>query len=84
MPRRARLDVPGALHHVIIRGIERRQIVGDRKGLQSGSRRRAISLIRSRLAQQLVGSHGVPMVMVARELGVSTSAISKIIRNERQ
>ncbi|MEW6665030.1 MAG: hypothetical protein AB1512_07405 [Thermodesulfobacteriota bacterium] len=26
MPRRARLDAPGALHHVMIRGIERRAI----------------------------------------------------------
>jgi putative transposase len=34
MPRRARLDAPGALHHVIVRGIERRTIfddVADRK-----------------------------------------------------
>ncbi len=29
MPRLARLDVPGALHHVIGRGIERRSIVRD-------------------------------------------------------
>jgi REP element-mobilizing transposase RayT len=33
MPRGPRLDFPGALHHVIVRGIERRQIFrsdGDR------------------------------------------------------
>ena len=29
MPRRARLDAPGTLHHVIVRGIERRRIVND-------------------------------------------------------
>jgi REP element-mobilizing transposase RayT len=29
MPRQARLDAPGTLHHVIIRGIERRKIVSD-------------------------------------------------------
>ena len=29
MPRRARLDTPGTLHHVIVRGIERRDIVDD-------------------------------------------------------
>ncbi len=29
MPRQARLDAPGTLHHVIIRGIERRNIVND-------------------------------------------------------
>jgi putative transposase len=29
MPRQARLDAPGTLHHVIIRGIERKKIVND-------------------------------------------------------
>ncbi len=29
MPRHARLDSPGTLHHVIIRGIEKRDIVKD-------------------------------------------------------
>jgi len=31
MPRKARLDALGTLHHVIIRGIERRPIVDDDK-----------------------------------------------------
>jgi len=31
MPRRAKLDAPGTLHHVIVRGIERRKIVNDKK-----------------------------------------------------
>jgi putative transposase len=30
MPRQARLDTPGTLHHVIVRGIEKRRIVDDR------------------------------------------------------
>ena len=29
MPRGARLDAPGTLHHVIVRGIEKRRIVDD-------------------------------------------------------
>lgn len=29
MPRQARLDAPGTLHHVIVRGIEKREIVRD-------------------------------------------------------
>lgn len=29
MPRNARIDVPGALHHIIVRGIERRKIFND-------------------------------------------------------
>jgi hypothetical protein len=31
MPRQARIDAPGALHHVIIRGIERKAIFKDAK-----------------------------------------------------
>jgi hypothetical protein len=31
MPRGPRLDSPGTLHHVIIRGIEKREIVVDDK-----------------------------------------------------
>ncbi|RJQ63197.1 MAG: transposase, partial [Desulfobacteraceae bacterium] len=31
MPRRARIDAPGALHHIIFRGIERRNIFRDNK-----------------------------------------------------
>ena len=29
MPRQARLDAPGTLHHVIVRGIEKGRIVDD-------------------------------------------------------
>ena len=29
MPRRARLDAPATLHHVIVRGVEKRRIVND-------------------------------------------------------
>jgi hypothetical protein len=29
MPRKARIDAPGALHHIIIRGIERKTIFRD-------------------------------------------------------
>ncbi len=29
MPRRSRIDAPGALHHIIARGIERRAIFRD-------------------------------------------------------
>jgi len=31
MPRRSRIDAPGALHHVIARGIEHRKIFQDDK-----------------------------------------------------
>ena len=31
MPRKARIDAPGALHHIIVRGIERKKIFYDDK-----------------------------------------------------
>ena len=34
MPRQARLDAPGTLHHVIVRGIEKRPIVDDERDRQ--------------------------------------------------
>jgi REP-associated tyrosine transposase len=35
MPRGARLDAPGTLHHIIIRGIEKRRIVDDKRDMES-------------------------------------------------
>ncbi len=35
MPRQSRIDAPGALHHVMIRGIERREIFQDDKDRDS-------------------------------------------------
>jgi hypothetical protein len=35
MPRQARMDAPGALHHVIVRGIDRRKIFEGISGVKS-------------------------------------------------
>jgi hypothetical protein len=37
MPRVARLDTPGLLHHVMIRGIERRRIFNDNENREKMS-----------------------------------------------
>ena len=60
------------------------QGVCDREGinvkeLRAGSRREHISRVRSRVAVELVENYGIPLAELARELGVSTSAISKIL-----
>ena len=39
MPRQARLDSPGTLHHVIIRGINKRRIVDDEEDRKDFVRR---------------------------------------------
>jgi hypothetical protein len=48
--------------------------------LRMGSRRWEVSRVRSEIAQQLVRELGVSLAEVARLLGVSTSAISKILQ----
>jgi hypothetical protein len=55
MTRQARLYAPGTLHHVIVRGIEKRRIEDC----------------------------GIPLAEAARQLGVSTSAVSKMIRRSK-
>ena len=48
--------------------------------LQTGSRRGRIPQVRSTIAQQLVKKLGMSLAEVARLLGVSTSAISRIMQ----
>ena len=48
--------------------------------LRAGSRRRQASKIRALLAQRLMEEFGLPLAEVARELGVSLSAIAKSLQ----
>jgi hypothetical protein len=47
--------------------------------LRGGSRRRQTSRLRKRIAFELTERYGIPMATVARETGVTTTAISKIM-----
>ena len=47
--------------------------------LKAGSRYKDVSRVRAQIAIGLVKTQGVALAEVARRLGVSTSAISKII-----
>jgi hypothetical protein len=60
MPRIARLDTPGLLHHVMIRGIERQDRVHAR----------------DLLCYWVVVDLGIPMVDVARRLDITPAAVS--------
>lgn len=74
------------LKEVVRNAIDRkcRQEGVNPKELQMGSRRGPFPRIRSEIAAELVKGQGVPLAVVARELGVSTSAISKILRRAEQ
>jgi len=52
MPRQSRIDAPGTLHHVMIRGIERREIFQDDKDRESFLDRLASVVERSRCAAE--------------------------------
>ena len=92
MPRQARLDAPGTLHHVIGRRIEGIKIFrneGDTKAFLS----RVAQLpqagfwmvylwARRLLCQVAVGRMGYPAAEVARFLGVTTSAVVRAAHSE--
>ena len=61
---------------------EMRRVNGEE--LRMGSRRGTLSQVRSEIAEELVGRLGMPLAEVARALGVSTSAISKLLARKIQ
>jgi DNA-binding Xre family transcriptional regulator len=52
--------------------------------LRMGSRRGTLSRVRSEIAEKLIVRLGMPLAEVARALGVSTSAISKLLTRGNQ
>lgn len=52
--------------------------------LTSGSRRPPLPQIRRALALKLVNSYGVSLAETARQLGISTSGVSQILRRSRE
>ena len=52
--------------------------------LEGGSRRGKVSQLRVELAHKLQQDLGLPLAEIARQLGVSTSAISKILTRVHQ
>ena len=54
------------------------------KELKSGGRRSQVSRVRAQIAIGLVKTYGVPFAEVARQLGVTTPAVSKMIKRAKQ
>ena len=54
----------------------------NEKELRMGSRRGQISTVRSDIARRLVKEYGIPLAEVARQVGVTTSAISNMLRRD--
>ncbi len=93
MPRQARLDAPGTLHHVMIRGIEGINVFGDekdrehflsrkREGDRIGKSEEKGTKVRAEMACLLSRKMGISMAEIARRLGVGTSAIAMAIKRK--
>ena len=74
MPRQARLDAPGTVHHIMVQGIDKEFI--------SGGQRRRGSEGRANIACYLSREMGISMAEMARRLEVGTSAIAMAIRRK--
>ena len=95
---KSRIDAPGALHHIIVRGIERRsifvdaqdyEIFLDRLGnilsgeIKSQSRRRAVVRSRAVISIVAIKQMGFSGADVARVLNITPSAVSKLVLRAR-
>ncbi len=72
-------DMQRKLALKLIREVSEKESI-NLKEIQSGSRRGKIPKIRSDLAYQLIMEYGLTLAEIGRQLGVSTSAVSKILK----
>jgi hypothetical protein len=82
MPRKSRIDTPGALHHIIARGIERRSIFGDDHDRDNFLKRLGMVLSETGTKCYAWASKelGMSQVFLAQKFKVSQPAISAAIR----
>ena len=83
MPRSPRLDFPGALHHVMARGIERCDIFRsetDRGEITGNGIRRELVRARAIVSYVAVRHYGFPLARVARTLNVSSQSVLRGIK----
>ena len=82
MPRQSRIDAPGALHHVMIRGIERTAIFRndeDSESLKSGSSFSNVAKARAVLCYVGVRGMGLTAASIAKDIEIRPSAVSRAI-----
>ncbi len=83
MPRKARIDAPGALHHIICRGIERRRIFYDNADRDDFLKRLSVRA-RSVLAYWAVRELGISGTKIGKKLSLSQSAVNRAVQRGEQ
>ena len=79
MPRQAQLDIPGAPHHIMVRGINKADIFDDDQDkTRFLERYRAVIALRGR------DELGLWAVEIARQVGMNTSGVTKAIERAKQ
>jgi len=92
MPRQSRIDAPGALHHVVIRGIEKRTICQHHADYDFGNAWPRVAvpcgltpgevLARSK-RPRVVEARSVPCLWTGSEFGMSATAVAKRLKIPR-
>ena len=78
MPRKARIDAPGALHHIIARGIARRKVFDDNADQVVGIEPSQVWL--SGKNSKVVQARSLLCYWATSELGVSQAWLSKKLK----
>jgi len=86
MPKKARIDAPGALHHIIVRGINRRMIFFGLtfKELLTGGKQRKMVQARSVICYWGTREMGMSAVSLAKKLNIASSTASESAMRGRQ
>ena len=82
MPRKSRIDAPGALQHIIIRGIERRPVFKHHKDYRD-FRTRLGNIVVQTQASCFAWPLMVSSQEVSRQLHLSPTAVSKLANRGR-
>ena len=84
MPRQKRLDITGVIHHVIVRGIERKRIFRDdadrEEFLRRKGRENTISIARAVFCYTATARLGMSGRKAGEYLGVTQAAVSQSVR----
>ena len=75
-------ELPDKINEFIVKVCQNENVSIEE--LKAGGRRRQVSKVRAQIAIGLVRTYGVPLAEVARQLGVTTPAVSKIISGKNK